>query len=78
MLNSHTRKHCDQFNCKQTTCVSHNYGYSERGSKSEIQAVFDNKNNRFSNAQVWKIWHKLKITEFEYQYWARKLCFMLV
>ena len=60
----HTCTHCDTFYCKQTTCLSHVIVTIDWGSESEIQAVF----NIFQVPWIWTIWHKLNITECEYQY----------
>ena len=47
MLNIHICAHCHIFLCKETTCVSHDNGKGDKGYQREIQAVFNNRKNRF-------------------------------
>ena len=61
------------FHCKQTMCVSCVNGKSDRGNASEIQAVCNNRKNWFFKCHSFlTILYKLKITECEHQYGARK------
>ena len=45
MLNIRLSRHCDTFHCKQTMCVSHVNGKSDKGNASEIQAACNNRKN---------------------------------
>ena len=75
MLNIHICTHCDTFLCKKTTSVSHVNGKGDRGYEREIQAVFNNRKEQiFQMPWFWINRHKLKTTECEHQYGARKLC----
>ena len=47
MLNIHICTHCDTFLCKKTLCVSHVNGKGNRGYDRKIQAVLNNRKNRF-------------------------------
>ena len=47
MLNIHIYTHCDIFLCKKTTCMSHVNGKGDRGYDRKIQAVLNNRKNRF-------------------------------
>ena len=47
MLNIHICTHCDTFLCKKTTCVSHGNGKGDREYGRKIQAVLNNRKNRF-------------------------------
>ena len=59
MLNIHIATHCDTFHYKETMCVSHVNGKSERGNASEIQAVCNSrkKSHSFDNlVQIGNYW----------------------
>ena len=45
MLNIHSCTHCGTFLSKETTCVTHDNGKSDRGYEREIQAVLHNRKN---------------------------------
>ena len=47
MLNIHIWAYCNTFHCKQTICVLHVNGKSDRGNASDIQAVCKNRRNWF-------------------------------
>ena len=77
MLNVHICTHCDTFLCEKTPCVLHVNGKGDRGYEREIQAVLNKRKNWFFQMPwFWIIRHKLKTTECEHQYGARKLCSM--
>ena len=76
MLNIHIRTPCDTLLCQETTCVSDVNGKGNRVTKGNSKPLETIERTAFQMPWFWIIMHKLKITECEYQYVARKLCSM--